>query len=47
MVAILKLMNQGYRISPPRRVYEAHVEQLGHARMFEGAQGLGASNGCG
>jgi hypothetical protein len=45
MLAIAELMNEGYRISPPPRVYDAYVEQLEHARMFEGAQGLGASNG--
>jgi hypothetical protein len=45
MVALLKLMNEEYRISPPRGVYEAYVEQLEHARTFESAQGLRASNG--
>jgi RNA polymerase sigma-70 factor (ECF subfamily) len=31
---------------PNRSLRFADVEQLEHARLFEGAQGLGASNGC-
>ena len=33
---LLELMNEEYRISPLRRVYEAYVEHLEHARMFRG-----------
>jgi len=40
-------MNEGYRISPPRRVYEAYVEQLEHARRFEGAYFFALAPGIG
>jgi hypothetical protein len=42
---IAELKNERYRVSPARRVYEAYVEQLERARMFEGVQGLEISNG--
>ena len=44
MVPIAASKNEGYRISAAGRVYEACVEQLERARMFEGVQGLEMSD---